>query len=1218
MRGWWNTGRPRIAAGVAVLLAAAGLALWRLPPASADSCLPNPVVCENGKAGSPDTEWDVLGDGDDSIQGFATDMSVNLGQRIDFKIQTNARAYTIDIYRLGWYGGSGARKVASVPPSVPLPEIQPSACVSDPTTEIYDCGNWAVSASWTVPTTAVSGVYVAKLTRTDTGGASHITFVVRDDASTSKLLFKTSDATWQAYNTYGGSDFYQGNANGRAYKISYNRPYATRGVVEGRDFLFSNEYPMIRFLERNGYDVSYTTDVDSDRHGALIRDHKVFLSVGHDEYWSYGERANVEAARDAGVNLAFFSGNEVYWRTRWEASEDGSNASYRTLVCYKETWSDGKIDPTTQWTGTYRDPRLSPPAEGGDDPENALTGTMFMSNSDDLALQVPAAQGRYRLWRNTTVATQAAGQTATLAPHTIGYESDEDLDNGFRPPGLIDLSTTTGATPQYLQDFGQQVAPGTTTHHLTLYRAPSGALVFSAGTIQWAWGLDDDHDGTATTADPRMQQATVNLLADLGVQPATLMSGLVAATASTDTTAPSVLITAPLPGAGVANGAAVTVSGTASDVGGQVAGVEVSTDGGATWHPATGTTSWSYTFYATGTDQQTVRARGVDDSANIGTPAVLQLAVTGTDSLLGDRVPRTPAASDTSAVELGVKWVPQTDGYVTGIRFYKGTGNTGTHTGTLWTGTGARLATGTFTNETGTGWQTLTFATPVPVTAGSAYVASYYAPSGHYAADPWFFATADLAAPPLSAPRSTQDSGNGVYRGGSSGFPTHSYNATNYYVDLRFVASAAVPPQVTSAAPLPNASYVAVGTHPSVVFSKPVAAASIQFTLTDGAGAAVGGSVGYDASSKTATFTPTAPLAAGTRFTGGVRATDPNGNPMAAAFTWSFTTDPGTTAVSSLFPAGATPGTPWVDDSNAVELGVRFTPSTSGKVIGVRFFQGTGNSGTHTGTLWTADGTPLAQVTFWGESGYGWQTGYFATPVPVIAGTTYVASYFAPNGNYAADPNYFGTTVTNGPLSAPAGNNGLYLYGSDAFPTSSYHASNYWVDPLFVADPAQSPNPPPAGAVSVFPATATPATANWPDNSAIEVGAKFTAEVAGTVYGVRFYKGAQNTGTHTGSLWTATGTRLATGTFVNETGSGWQTLVFFTPVAIAANTTYVVSYSTTVGYYSVTPNQFVGAGVDSPPLHIPAGGAAYHYGAGFPNVAAGHNFWVDVVFKAGG
>ena len=106
------------------------------------------------------------------------------------------------------------------------------------------------------------------------------------------------------------------------------------------DWLFNAEYPMVRWLEANGYDVSYSTGVDTDRRGELIPNHKVFMSVGHDEYWSGEQRANVEAARDAGVHLAFFSGNEIFWKTRWENSMDGSNTPYRTLVCYKETWDN--------------------------------------------------------------------------------------------------------------------------------------------------------------------------------------------------------------------------------------------------------------------------------------------------------------------------------------------------------------------------------------------------------------------------------------------------------------------------------------------------------------------------------------------------------------------------------------------------------------------------------------------------------------------------------------------------------------------------------------------------------------------------------------------------------------------------------------------------------------------------------------------------------------
>ena len=175
--------------------------------------------------------------------------------------------------------------------------------------------------------------------------------------------------------------------------------------------------------------------------------------MGHDEYWSGPQRANVEAARDAGVNLAFFSGNEVYWKTRWESSVDGTNTPYRTLVCYKETWAHNTIDPSSEWTGTWRDPRFSPPKNGGR-PENGLTGTLYMSNNTDLAMQVPAEQGKNRLWRNTTVAAQATGQVATLAPHTVGYESNEDLDNGFRPAGpdpAVDHHRTGSGVPARLR-----------------------------------------------------------------------------------------------------------------------------------------------------------------------------------------------------------------------------------------------------------------------------------------------------------------------------------------------------------------------------------------------------------------------------------------------------------------------------------------------------------------------------------------------------------------------------------------------------------------------------------------------------------------------------------------------------------------------------------------------------------------------------------------------
>ncbi|MGH9678353.1 MAG: N,N-dimethylformamidase beta subunit family domain-containing protein, partial [Candidatus Acidiferrales bacterium] len=264
---------------------------------------PNPIVCENSKPGNPPSDWDLPGYGDQigdsSIQGFATDISANQGGTIHFKVNTTAAAYHIDIYRIGYYQGLGARFIATIQPSVTLPQTQPP-CLTDASTGLIDCGNWAESASWAVPSNATSGLYVAKLVRSDTGGANHMVFVVRADSSTSQILFQTSDTTWEAYNDYGGNSLYVGNGSvGRAYKVSYNRPYVTRLRNPLSWFLYG-EYPMIRWLESNGYDMSYSTGLDSDRNGGPILNHKAFLSVGHDEYWSGNQRANVEAARDAG------------------------------------------------------------------------------------------------------------------------------------------------------------------------------------------------------------------------------------------------------------------------------------------------------------------------------------------------------------------------------------------------------------------------------------------------------------------------------------------------------------------------------------------------------------------------------------------------------------------------------------------------------------------------------------------------------------------------------------------------------------------------------------------------------------------------------------------------------------------------------------------------------------------------------------------------------
>ncbi|RUM23321.1 DUF4082 domain-containing protein [Rhizobium vallis] len=763
--------------------------------AAAAAVASNAIVLENQKQGNPESEWGLSNGGSTNIEGFATDISVDNGNTVSFKINTNSTNYRIDIYRLGYYGGMGARKVTTIQHTGLQTQPNP---LRNATTGTVDAGNWAVSASWTVPSDAVSGVYIAKLVRQDgTFGENQIPFIVRDDASHSDIVFQTSDETWQAYNGWGGANFYGGNGPatgqgaGRAYALSYNRPIATRdgvGTYAGpQDYLFGAEYAGIYWLEQNGYDVSYLSGVDVDRYGSLLLNHKTYVDAGHDEYWSGQQRTNVEAARDAGVNLMFWSGNEVYWRTRWGNAYSADGTPYRTLISYKETWGPQgvSLDPSNEWTGTFRDPRLSPPAIGGGNPENSLTGQLF--KVDDVggnlaAIKVAYDDANLRFWRNTSVANLQPGQTATLTKNYLGYEWDEAPDNGFDPAGLVKLSSTTLPVTTYLLDYGNTTGSATATHNLTLYRAPSGALVFGAGTVYWTWGLSDNHDNEATATDPRVQQAMVNLLADMGIQPGTLQSGLTATTASSDHVAPTSSITVP---ATVAAGSTVTISGTAADTGGGViASVEVSTDNGASWHPATGDENWTYTWVPAIAGTYTIRSRAVDDSINLETPSAGRtVTVTGPTftSLFGGATPAVVNTDDAAAVELGVKFQSSVAGTVSGIRFYKSSLDTGTHTGSLWSSTGTRLATLTFTNETASGWQSASFTSPVTLTAGQTYTASYHTNVGNYSTTANYF-TSNVTSGPLTAPAS----GNGVYNYGNSAFPTNSFDQTNYWVDVMF------------------------------------------------------------------------------------------------------------------------------------------------------------------------------------------------------------------------------------------------------------------------------------------------------------------------------------------------------------------------------------------------------------------------------------------------
>ena len=797
---------------------------------------PNPIVLENQKTGTPQSVWQISpGQDSTKIQGFTTNISTPVGGTVQFKInnQTGNGTYQINIYRLGYYGGNGATLVTTLNHSG-SPVVQPNP-LSDPTTGLVDAGNWSVTDSWAVPSTATSGVYVADVI--DGSQKFQIPFVITNPSSTSDIVFQTSDETWQAYNGFGGANLYGGNGpanppppafgQGAAFAVSYNRPIVTRdsiGTYAGpQDSLFGAEYAAIYWLEQNGYDVSYISGIDTATNGSLLLNHKVFMDAGHDEYWTDSQVANVQAAADAGVNLAFLSGNEIFWQTRLSPSIDSTADPNRTLVTYKDTHFNQEIDPSGKDTGTFEDPRLGSPAM----PSNEVTGTFFQvdQTADTLGIQIPYGETQLRFWRNTSVATTAPGQTASLQPDLLGYEWDSAPDNPFTPAGLIDLSSTTvQESTAYNTDWGNVDTSGTATHNLVEYRDPtSGALVFGAGTVFWSWGLSSQHDNSPSpyssqSTDPNVQQAMVNLFADMGVQPQTLQASLVIASQSTDKTPPTSAIST-VSSRNVVEGQTVTVSGTATDAGGGVIGaVQVSSDGGATWHPASGqvgsgSMNWTYSFTAPAPGTYTIESRAVDDSLNLETPGTgVSYTVTPSTAISlfsSSIIP--PIANDPNAVEVGVKFTAATSGLISGIRFYKGSTNTGTHVGDLWSASGALLATVTFTNETASGWQQATFASPVSITAGTTYIASYHTNTGNYADTPYYFATYQGQSDgSLNAPG---DNLNGVFAySANSTFPNNASTDTgdNFWVDIVFNDSGHLPPVLSNVAG--SASYAAGAT----------------------------------------------------------------------------------------------------------------------------------------------------------------------------------------------------------------------------------------------------------------------------------------------------------------------------------------------------------------------------------------------------------------------
>ena len=403
-------------------------------------------------------------------------------------------------------------------------------------------------------------------------------------------------------------------------------------------------------------------------------------------------------------------------------------------------------------------------------------------------------------------------------------------------------------------------------------------------------------------------------------------------------------------------------------------------------------------------------------------------------------------ANDTSAVNLGLKFQAGSSGFITGVRFYKESDNTGTHSGSLWSSTGTLLATGTFSNESASGWQELDFSSPVAVTANTTYVASYHTNTGHYAQT-----SGGLSSAVTNGPLTALASG-GVYAYGSSNaFPSNTFNASNYWVNVVYSQSAGnTPPTVTSVTPTAGSTGNPVSVAPTATFSQAVVPNTVSFTVQDSSGNNVAGSVSFNSGNTVATFTPTNSLAASTAYSATVSgAQNTSGTPMSSPFTWSFTTGTVSQCPCSIWQNAAPSGAVDASDTTAVNLGLQFQASSSGRITGIRFYKESDNTGTHTGSLWTASGTLLATGTFSNETASGWQELDFSSPVAITAGTTYVASYHTSTGHYAITSNGLASAVTNGPLTALA-SGGVYAYGSsNAFPSNSFNASNYWVNVVY-------------------------------------------------------------------------------------------------------------------------------------------------------------------------
>jgi hypothetical protein len=473
----------------------------------------NAIVLENQNAGT--RNWEITNPANSNeIAGFASATSVNKGEALPIKVSlAQAGQYRIDVYRLGYYGGNGGRFITS---SGLLNGVTQAGPTFDPETRLVEY-NWNTSYTLQTSNNWTSGLYIAKLIDINTGKEAQVWFTLRDDNRPADIGFQEAVTTTQAYNNYGGYSTYDFNSAGneRAFKVSFDRPFGQNGNIEGFNNRLTWEYNKVRWLESQGYDVSYYTNLDVHTNPLQLYSQKTFLSVGHDEYWSLEMRNNVELARDNGTNLAFFSANTAYWRVRFDPSSTGQ--TNRVMVVYKDDWALDPVaqDDPAQATTLFRSAEVNRP-------ENALLGVMYTgdigSNNIYNGFDYVVTNASDPYYANTGL------QNGDRIPRLVGYEWDAVVNNGFTPSGLVILSQST------VQPIGglPPLPPGTNTtiSNAVRYTTASGAKVFSTGSIQWVWGLDSDN-----VINPRTslaaQQIAINVFKDMGAIPSTPFPGLV-------------------------------------------------------------------------------------------------------------------------------------------------------------------------------------------------------------------------------------------------------------------------------------------------------------------------------------------------------------------------------------------------------------------------------------------------------------------------------------------------------------------------------------------------------------------------------------------------------------------------------------------------------------------------------------------------------------------